>query len=198
MTEDPEISRRYRSLGREEPPRHLDEAILAKARRAVASRGRWYFPVAAAAMIVLAVAVTLQVQKEEPAEEVVAMRDEAQLRKQQSERPATAEAQPPRTFSPAPAQVPAPAAPAEERKAADAAGAAAKSEVSRLRREAAPAALASSNFTYASPEQWLQGIADLRKQNRDDEADRQLAEFRKRYPDYRIPKEMLERVEMPK
>ena len=38
-----------------------------------------------------------------------------------------------------------------------------------------------------SPEQWLQGIADLKRQGRDEEAEKQLAEFRKRYPDYRIP-----------
>ena len=32
------------------------------------------------------------------------------------------------------------------------------------------------------PEQWLQGIADLRRQGRHEEADKALAEFRKRYP----------------
>jgi hypothetical protein len=47
----------------------------------------------------------------------------------------------------------------------------------------------------ASPEQWLQGIADLRRQGRHDEADKALAEFRRTYPDYRIPKAMLERIE---
>ena len=46
-----------------------------------------------------------------------------------------------------------------------------------------------------SPEQWLQGIADLRKQGRHEEADRELAEFRKRHPDYKIPPAMRERVE---
>ncbi len=176
MAEDPDISRRYRSLPREEPPRHLDEAILAKARDAVGSRGRWYFPVAAAAVLVLAVAVTVQVQKEEPGEEPVVAQP-AQERQS-------------RAFVP----------PAEERKAAEAETSAKREAASPapLRRDAAPAALASSSFAHASPEQWLQGIADLRKQNRDDEADRQLAEFRKRYPDYRISKEMLEKLELPK
>jgi len=46
-----------------------------------------------------------------------------------------------------------------------------------------------------SPEQALQGIVDLRRQGRHEEADKALAEFRKRYPDYRIPPEMLEKVE---
>lgn len=46
-----------------------------------------------------------------------------------------------------------------------------------------------------TPEQWLQGIADLRRQGRHEEADRELAEFRKRHPDYRIPEATLEKVE---
>ena len=48
-----------------------------------------------------------------------------------------------------------------------------------------------------SPEQMLQGIADLRKQGRDEEADKALAEFRKRYPDYRLSEEMRAKVERP-
>ena len=47
----------------------------------------------------------------------------------------------------------------------------------------------------ASPEQWLQGIADLKRQGRNEEAEKQLAEFRKRYPDYRIPEAILEKFE---
>src|SRR5688500_17138487 len=75
MSEEQKISQRYRELPREEPPRHLDDAILAAARRATAShpaplvaptgRRRWYFPVAAAAIIVLAVAVTIHVERQE-------------------------------------------------------------------------------------------------------------------------------------
>lgn len=38
MAEDEDISRRYRELAREEPPRHLDDAIRAAARRAVHTR----------------------------------------------------------------------------------------------------------------------------------------------------------------
>ena len=47
----------------------------------------------------------------------------------------------------------------------------------------------------ATPEQWLQGIDDLKRQGRHDEADRQLAEFRKRYPGYRIPEALLQKFE---
>src|SRR5688572_33161158 len=73
--DDAKVSARYRELAREEPPRHVDDAILAAARRATASRPaplvaptgrrRWYFPVAAAAIIVLAVAVTVHVERQE-------------------------------------------------------------------------------------------------------------------------------------
>src|SRR5829696_8201045 len=81
MTEEEKVSRRYRELPREEPPRHLDDAIRAAARRAVhtrpaplvvpTGRQRWYFPLAAPAIIVLAVAVTMHVEREQPGEEIV-------------------------------------------------------------------------------------------------------------------------------
>jgi len=79
MTEhdrEEEISRRYRELAREEPPRALDDAILAAARReletrpaplvAPSGRRRWAVPIAAAAVIVLSAVVTLHVQREQP------------------------------------------------------------------------------------------------------------------------------------
>jgi hypothetical protein len=46
-----------------------------------------------------------------------------------------------------------------------------------------------------TPERELERIADLRRQGRHDEADKALAEFRKRYPEFRIPEEMRARVE---
>jgi hypothetical protein len=41
-----------------------------------------------------------------------------------------------------------------------------------------------------TPEAWLARIAELRKEGRKREADESLAEFRKRYPDYRIPESL--------
>ena len=38
-----------------------------------------------------------------------------------------------------------------------------------------------------TPEAWLERIADLKKQGREREAQESLVEFRKRYPDYKIP-----------
>ena len=79
---DEELSLRYRELAREEPPRALDDAILAAARREVESRPaplvaptgrrRWFVPVAAAAVIVLSAVVTLHVQREQPDPEMTA------------------------------------------------------------------------------------------------------------------------------
>ena len=68
---DPKISAAYRELGAEEPPRALDEAILAAARRSPGfSIGpwthRWAVPLSLAAVVVLSVTVTLQMQREQP------------------------------------------------------------------------------------------------------------------------------------
>jgi hypothetical protein len=66
---DDKITRRYRELAREEPSSALDTAILAASRRAItrpsASR-RWAMPVSVAAVLVLAVGVTIRMQQEQP------------------------------------------------------------------------------------------------------------------------------------
>jgi hypothetical protein len=77
---EPKLSQAYRELGREEPPRALDDAILAAARRAERThpapllspgvgrpaRERWTFPLAAAAVIMLSVGVVMHLQQEQP------------------------------------------------------------------------------------------------------------------------------------
>lgn len=219
MTDDGDISRHYRELPREEPPRHLDDAIRAAARRAVGTRPaplvvptgrqRWYFPLAAAAIIVLAVAVTLHVEREQPGEEIVtapaATAEKPKLeqprsapqpeRRRKTESPPELQKapEPVPTLPPAPppvaTQEPPPLAGAAARPAAPKASA----QLRRFEEGARDSSLSAS--ALQSPEQWLQGIADLRKQGRHDEADRSLAEFRKRHPGYQIPEAMLEKVE---
>jgi len=291
MSDDAEISRQYRQLGAEEPPRALDEAILAAARReagarpgapaAHSNRQRWYAPLATAAVLVLAVAVTLNMQLERPgiespapqrvdqpavaaalpdAKEELKLKATADLKrapKTASEadavarRKETAQAAPaasePQAFSankmPERAasradarsgahsddtrdlQVPSStvtgehARKLEDRTSRDAQagerapqigalgslakrseGAAAGSAQPQLQERQAPpppaaAAAKPMQATVLGPDQELERIADLRRQGRHDEADKALAEFRKRYPDFRIPEATRERVE---
>lgn len=220
MSDDPKLSERYRELPREEPPRALDDAILAASRRAV-QRRRWYGPVAVAAVITLAVAVTLHIQHDRPSEEVDAVAPQMEVQavpkaeaphaaareqRRDSERLRGAEFQ----SVPAPAAAPAPTAPppaADERKAVEALSARtearpreAEGGAAAARAQRAPGRQAASSVSAfarsaPSPEKWLQGIADLRRQGRHEEADRELAEFRKRYPDYRLTDEIKAKVE---
>ena len=105
-----------------------------------------------------------------------------------------------------PAVVPSKPAPAQARvESATAAGAAAPSPQSapepRAKREAVAADNAAPRESRAlgaiadpDPARELERIARLREAARHEEADRALAEFRRRHPDYRIPEAMWERV----
>jgi hypothetical protein len=249
-----EAGRRYRELPREEPPPALDAKIRAEARRAavthpaplVAPTGRrnWHFPVAAAAVIVLAVAVTWQVEREQGDEgEPLASPPAAALRKEQKapeQAPQKVPEQAPqkkpqsetREYAPLAKQTEKPAEEAKNQAPASAAGTLSQSREdasgereNRMRQErpssgmaAAPAPQrqiqseqmqprdqvqqkdevqpqARAKAAEEPPEKWLERIAQLRQQGRHDEADKALAEFRKRYPDYRIPEATLEKVE---
>ena len=243
MTEhdhDPKVTQRYRELPAEEPPRALDEAILAASRRAVEAhpaplvaptgRWRWYVPLAAAAVIVLAVAVTWHVQLEQPEVDGVTPQPESRVPAREKvepkveakaerriEQPVKRQAKPveaPKPFvvesalppapasGPAPASAPAPAA-AKSMAASRASPFAEREDLGRARAErAAPLQLSAKRTDIAkaaaeaeSPERALDRIAELRKAGKHDEADKALADFRKRYPDYKIPEPMRERVE---
>src|SRR6185437_782887 len=66
---DEELARLYRTLAKEEPPEALDAAILAALRRAVVRPSlarRWAGPVSVAAVLVLAIGVTLEMRDEAP------------------------------------------------------------------------------------------------------------------------------------
>jgi ribonuclease E len=68
---DDKLSRRYREGARDEPPAHVDAAILAASRRAVgagprARKSNWMVPTSIAAVLVLGIGVSLRMQMEKP------------------------------------------------------------------------------------------------------------------------------------
>jgi hypothetical protein len=173
---DPNVSQRYRELGGAQPPPAVDQAILGAARQAVAPRRRWYLPLAAAAVLVLAVGVALQVHREQPEPQPTA---------------------PPSVVEQEKARVPAPELRTErKREEQNAARDSAAGVQTRPQEERRPAPAAAPPIPQAveGPEEWLERIAHLRQLGRNEEADRALAEFRQRYPDYRISEEMLGKI----
>ena len=253
---EPKVSQRYRELPGEEPSRELDQHILAAAHRATdpshaplvapAGRHRWYFSLAAAAVLVFAVAITLHVERQQPDLEAVSpppapeapMRDAEKGEAKKSEPPPPPAAvqerraapkrapspprftpePPPQTSSPADAvgaaSVPPASAPPERalesnrmrqapRQDAEAERRAQSRSAPSVAARSAPAPAAGqlgsvlAERAADTPEGELERIARLRRGGRDDEADKALAEFRKRYPDYRISAEMRAKVERP-
>jgi hypothetical protein len=234
-----DVSQAYRSLGAEEPPRALDDAILAAARRPTRPWAqRWGLPVSLAAVLVLSLTVTLRIADEQPELARPQPRSQAQPEKPAGPAPAAqAPAAPPvvaeaakpdmtrsRAAAPAPGAEPKafpapPAAPEPAKRAASAesaagelrreraadtavAGAAASrgaaEERERASRDVAAArsaAPALAKLAQETPEQELERIARLRAESKHEDADKALAEFRKRFPEFKIPEPMLQRVE---
>lgn len=228
MTEerDAKVSGAYRELAREEPPAALDRAIGAAAREALntwpaplvapTARRRWYVPLAAAAVLVLAVAVTWHMQLVQPGP------DGEEAPAQVPEKDAAASAPAPAAAAPAgeaaaqrteakalevskaPAQrtepmarrgeqgrerVPAAPPPEVPRAAAGPVMRPMAQSGEEARERAQPDAQAARSRERADepPEKWLERIAELRRAGRHEEAEAELARFRKRYPAYRIP-----------
>lgn len=258
---DKDLSQRYRASASEEPPEQLDAAILAAAKRAVASQPRsaeaprllrrWYVPASLAAVVMLSVIVTLRIEREQPE---LALPEAAPVAREKEQKPVqqVPPALEPRTVLPAevvlraapksaPAQSatqpPAPGFAVDPKARRDAAPPAAARETiagdSGLARDAAPAQQASAEAASGriaenaadrsagagarrearamsapspaapqtalakrelAPEEWLERIADMRKQGRDKEADEQFAEFKRRFPEFRISGPMMERI----
>ncbi len=246
---DRKISRRYRELGDEEPPRELDQAILAAAHRAAdrahaplvapAGRHRWYFAFGAAAILVLAVAITVQLERQPDPEALPpstvsvppdradhfygSAEKESKGQGQVEPSKPLADAGPPpvrerrkaRPQQAAPAVSPAPEVKPQAAEEARAEIQNAPAAAPARRAEAPPAAAPTPEETTRpqakvqegrvvasvaplTPERLLERIAELRREGRHDEADKALAEFRQRYPEYRISEEMLKKVERPK
>jgi hypothetical protein len=245
--QDAKVSAAYRALAAEEPPRALDDAILAASRRALRPwTQRYAVPLGLAAVLVLSVTVTLRMQYEQPgiespanarkdavamapapvAQEPLKLKPEQQI-KLPPPRAKSAPAGEPKPFAdmpreqaaakPAvPAAAPAPAAAAAGSVASHAdrmeagrniessvAGASARQAEERTSRDAEAAARAPqvgplralAKSSAEAPETELERIAQLRRDGKHDEADKALAEFRKRFPDYKMTDAMRERVE---
>jgi type IV secretory pathway VirB10-like protein len=209
---DPKLSQHYRSLEPLEPPAALDQKILAAAREAAESphaplvapggRHRWYYGLAAAAVLVFAVALTLHLERDRPDPEAgPPLRMDRELRGQIKQAPKADAA--PREAAPAP-RTPAPTPRADEQRIR--AGQAATERALRSEAQAAKQQAAASRLAGGSaaaplaaapenPDRWLERIAELRSRGRHADADRELAAFRKAYPNYALSEVMRERVE---
>jgi len=119
---DPALERLYRAASTEEPPEHLDAAILAAARREAGSRPRlagspfstaWAVPVSLAAVVVLSVSLVVVMRDEGAGDVSTPVRSEG-LRRQDT----GPQVKPPGQASPASAQ-PLPEAAPEVRQEAD-------------------------------------------------------------------------------
>ena len=255
---DDRVSAAYRDLPGEGPSPSLDAAIQAAARRAVGSRPaagrRWQKPLSIAAVFMLAIAVSLQVEREKP----VGVEEAAPVSTGSAEYPVPqADTEPAAPVSkpaaPAPRQAGrnsrtgatrersgppghhatdtgtrgkalrardtyasirtakcacagCRASPAAAFSAPAASGAAVSRDTARAAPQAAPRAkseLAREATTQEkrmadaldTPERRLERIAGLRSRGLHEEADRELAEFRRAFPDYRISEEWLGKVE---
>src|SRR6266705_1391399 len=209
---DPKVSRRYRELGAEDPPAGLDAGILAASRRAVeprlaplvapTGRRRWYFPVAAAAIITLAVAVTVHVERQQPDAESITLPPPSAPESRTDALEAKQDSAPQAELRKAKPAKPPASAPAPAPRAADTAR---NMEQPEPQARSGPDAQvkglamrrAERGAVEEAPERILERIAELRRQGKQDEADKALAQFRRRYPDYRIAEEMRKKVERP-
>src|SRR4051812_24446024 len=224
MTEpqDPQLSQHYRDLEPLEPPGELDRAILAAGRRGSPRRRRWYYSLAAAAVLVFAVALTLQIERERPDSESASQDGAARLRLSRELRgeikpadPRT-ESKPAKVAPPAVADAATSASPppdsrmasarptrradavsARQSSAAEASASSPSEPPIELRREMsiAPQYAPPPPAARESPEKWLERIAEMRSRGRHAEADKELAEFRRAYPNFALSDVMRERVE---
>src|SRR3954469_1673183 len=82
MTEpqDPQLWQHYRDLEPLEPPGELDQAILAAGRRASPRRRRWYYSLAAAAVLGFGAALPFPLDRGRPDSESASQAAAARLR----------------------------------------------------------------------------------------------------------------------
>jgi len=193
---DPELGKEAEALGtawskleQAEPPEMLDQAILNAARRDLGQRTRrarrgWLGALATAAVVVLALAITVRQDQQGPVPPV----SKTDGLKYEQSAPASAET-----------KAAAPAAPGDSRaehiqarRPAPAAGAA---SAASQRDTDAGQPLAESIEEEAAPpdpELWVERLMRLHGSGRQQELEAELAAFRRTYPDYPLPQELLD------
>ncbi len=236
------LSVHYRAGSTEEPPAHLDAAVLAAARREV-GRSRftrnWHLPVSVAAVFVIGVslalmtseiddplpppdtsagasaarseeAMTSRAMKQEskapqaprsgieregrPSRERSARSDREADTRRKSAATADSGGAVPSVAAPAPApalqqlETAAPPESVKEQKGTMADSAQGQRATAALSKKAAP----SLDAPAGMPEEWLKSIEELLRNGKTTQAREQLAEFRKRYPNYRLPEALRE------
>ncbi len=205
---DDRVSRAYQDLPDDKPAPAIDAAIQAAARRAVGARPgaarRWQIPLSIAAVLTLAVGLSLQVEHAQREAD-----KEAAIPAARYEAPAPSPAAPAAGAAADSAAVPAQESP---RRATTTTKSAAEPRAKSLTLPAAPAAERSATSGLVqeagkpaqakpdglqTPEQQLEHIAELRANGRHEEAERELAAFRRAFPDYRISAEWRRKVERP-
>jgi len=182
--DDDKISDLYRQSASEQPPAHVDEAILAASRKAVSAKpsvapfsGRWQLPASLAAVVVVAVLLVPLLQQESrdtevPVPSAVAPRDTAVSSPPALMRQKVAE---PKKHK---ARLQKDAAPArEESEKLEAVLAEDALSVGRTR----------SAFVAEAPDQWLKRIEALIEKKNEQEAVAELREFVLQYPEYPLP-----------
>jgi len=183
--DDDKIRELYRQSASEQPPAHVDDAILAASRKAVLSRprsaapfsGRWQLPASLAAVVVVAVLLVPLLQQE----------------------PRDSEVPVPAAVAPRDTAVSAPPALMRQKIAEP------KKEKARLQKDVAPAreesekleavleedALSTGRARSAAvaevPDQWLKRIEALIEKKNEQEAVAELREFIRQYPEYPLP-----------
>lgn len=210
---DRELSRLYRQASVETPHAALDAAILKAARDKLArpakltkpARARWSRWSAAAglmATLVLAVSVTLMVERERP------ITGERTVERSEARAPADARVDDAARSAPPAAMVAPPAQRLKERAAAQSARAqrsasveepASRAPIATLpsaadltvgREQAAPTASLLGKGAPETPEARLEEIRRLKRDGFDQEVVVRLEAFRKEFPDYPVPKDL--------
>lgn len=186
MTEN-DLPRIYRESSREEPSSEIDAAIVAAAHREVKAKPRrfalrsWGIPLSAAAVLLVSATLALLVldDPEGPVAPPPASEDKALAKQERQSLERLGDLKKDAT------------APAEEGPQQE------SSSRFETRAKNAPAAQAPpsapmetdaiAGIEEDSPEKWLARIEKLREEGKIEDARKNLARFKKRYPDYLLP-----------